>query len=122
MFDPAPMYPDMYHPVKINKRVDFSGTAKHFTRTEHPPRYYLIDFGTSSRYEPDQLPVTEPVIVGGDYTCPEQQGDKRDKLWDPFHTDIYFIGNLVREEFIEVGIPNSSGLSRLTEMTEKSRL
>ncbi|KAJ6543681.1 hypothetical protein B0H10DRAFT_2134463 [Mycena sp. CBHHK59/15] len=54
----------------------------------HPPKYYLIDFGISRRYKPEQLP---PPEFRNSYTpC------------DPFPTDIYYIGNLIRENFLDV--------------------
>jgi hypothetical protein len=50
MFDPSLMYPEGYHPIQINRNLNFKGRAKRYTRTQRPPRYYLIDFGLSRRY------------------------------------------------------------------------
>jgi len=95
MFDPSKMYPNGYHPSQINRRRDFKGRAKRYTRTERPPRYYLIDFGLSRRYRSRNV-VDEP-LRGGDRTAPEHGRGGR---CNPFPTDIYYIGNLVREQFL----------------------
>src|ERR1700735_5343256 len=47
------MYPNSWHPCDDDMdRFDFSVEAKYYTRSECPPRYYLIDFGLSRRYDP----------------------------------------------------------------------
>jgi hypothetical protein len=113
MFDPSGMYPDLYHPVRPEKRRDFNGKATHYSRTQRPPKYYLIDFGLSRRYEDDISTVVEPVIVGGDRTAPEHAEDRGATPCNPFQTDVYYIGNMVREEFIRVRPPSLCTLSPL---------
>jgi hypothetical protein len=98
--DPSSMYPSAFHPVKQDKNRDFKGTVKFFTRTEKSPRYLLVDFGISRMYTEDQLPVEEEIIRGGDKTVPEHKGDNL--VCDPFATDIYYIGNMIRTDFLEV--------------------
>ncbi|TFY58213.1 hypothetical protein EVJ58_g6553 [Rhodofomes roseus] len=39
--------------------------------------------------------------MGGDKTVPEFQGDGYDKASDPFATDVYYLGNRFREEFLK---------------------
>ncbi|KAI9451694.1 kinase-like domain-containing protein [Lactarius psammicola] len=95
MFDPSRMYPKGYHPTQINRSRDFKGRAKEYTRTDRPPRYYLIDFGLSRRYSSRNV-VDEPLL-GGDRTAPEHLRGRR---CNPFPTDIYHLGNLVREQFL----------------------
>jgi hypothetical protein len=102
MYDPTGMYPDLYHPVKIDRRRDFTGVAEHYSRTQRPPRYFLIDFGLSRRYKPEDFPVREPVIIGGDKTAPEHAPDRAGTDCDPFQTDVYYIGNTIRREFLQV--------------------
>ncbi|TDL15666.1 hypothetical protein BD410DRAFT_796205 [Rickenella mellea] len=99
MMDPTAMYPKLFHPASSDKNLDFSGTAKHYTRTERPPRYLLIDFGLSRRYLSKDRPILEDPIRGGDKSVPEFQA--YDDPCDPFPTDVYYIGNLIREEFIQ---------------------
>jgi hypothetical protein len=97
MFDASKMYPNGFHPVKINRNRNFQGTAKAYTRTQRPPVYYLIDFGLSRQYTSRE--VTEEPLRGGDKSAPEHRSRRR---CNPFQTDIYYLGNLVRHEFIEV--------------------
>ncbi|KAI9451011.1 hypothetical protein BJY52DRAFT_1299957 [Lactarius psammicola] len=89
------MYPDGYHFTRINRSKDFKGWAKRYTRTDRPPRYYLIDFGLSRRYSSRNV-VDEP-LRGGDRSAPEHLRGGR---CNPFPTDIYYLGNLVREQFL----------------------
>jgi hypothetical protein len=103
MFDPSGMYPQGFHPTQQDKRPDFKGNAKRYSRTKRPPRYHLIDFGLSRCY--DSRDVVDEPLRGGDRTAPEHQ----DGMWcNPFHTDIYYLGNIVKDEFIRV---------RLTDVT-----
>ena len=106
MMDPSKIFPRSYHPSAINKSRDFSGSAKHLTRTQRPPKYYLIDFGISRHYPHNGSPLEEP-IRGGDKTVPEF----RDlyQPCNPFPTDIYYIGNMVRGEFLQVCMAGISG-------------
>jgi len=97
MMDPNPIFPNLYHPRSINRNRDFSGRPKQFTRTERPTRYYLIDFGLSRKYAADDLSPRELPIIGGDKSVPEHLGDKYNEPCNPFLTDVYCVGNLIRE-------------------------
>ncbi|KAH9970469.1 hypothetical protein BJV74DRAFT_867042 [Russula compacta] len=96
MFDPSGMFPEGYHPARLDRSLNFKSRAKCFTRTEHPPRYYLIDFGLSRRY-PSRNVLDDP-LRGGDKSAPEHNHGAR--RCNPFHTDIFYLGNLVRENFM----------------------
>ncbi|KII92697.1 hypothetical protein PLICRDRAFT_103575 [Plicaturopsis crispa FD-325 SS-3] len=98
MMDATPLYPVPYHPFDLSMKRDYSGTAKHFTRTQRPVKYYIIDFGISRRYKPEDGPPLEDPIYGGDKTVPEFQ--KSLDPCDPFPTDIYYLGNMIREHFL----------------------
>jgi len=100
MMDAAAMYPDMWHPRRPTYKYDYSGRASHYSRTERPPTYYYIDFGLSRKYDPKDYPPKELPIFGGDKTVPEFQEDGYDKPANPFHTDIYYLGNLMRTQFV----------------------
>ncbi|TFY60104.1 hypothetical protein EVJ58_g5352 [Rhodofomes roseus] len=100
MMDAAAMYPDMWHPRSPADKYDYSGKAKYYTRTERPPKYYYIDFGLSRKYDPDNTSPEELPILGGDKSVPEFQGRGYDKPANPFHTDIYYLGNLMRTKFV----------------------
>jgi hypothetical protein len=97
MFDASKMYPKGFHPVQINRNRNFNGAAKAYTRTQRPPVYYLIDFGLSRQYA--SRDVTDLPLRGGDKSAPEHQ---LRRLCNPFQTDIYYIGNLVRDQFMKV--------------------
>ena len=97
MFDPSKMYPKGFHPVKIDRNRNFKDAAKAYTRTQRPPRYYLIDFGLSRQY-PSRDALDEP-LRGGDQSAPEHQSGRR---YNPFHTDIYYTSNLA-QEFMKTG-------------------
>ncbi|KAH9168326.1 kinase-like domain-containing protein [Lactarius sanguifluus] len=96
MFDSSKMYPKGFHPVKIDRNRNFKGTAKAYTRTQRPPRYYFIDLGLSRLYH--SRDATDEPLRGGDKSAPEHRSGRR---CNPFHTDIYYIGNLIRQEFME---------------------
>ena len=100
--DPKPLYPNMYHPKEILLNRDLNGRAKHYTRTERPTKYYIIDFGLSRKYKTDDAPFLEPVIRGGDKTVPEFKNS--DAPCNPFFTDVYCVGNTINEKFLQVRV------------------
>ena len=97
MLDPSGMYPKGFHPAKINRSRDFKSRAKRYTRTQRPPRYYLIDFGLSRQYSSRK--ALDVPLRGGDKSAPEHRNVTR---CNPFYTDIYYLGNLVRQKFMKV--------------------
>jgi len=98
MMDGSIMYPNSFHPFRQDKKPDFSGFATYHTRTRRPPKYYFTDFGISRRYNPEDLPPLEDPIWGGDKTVPEFQ--KSNDPCNPFPTDVYYLGNLIRSYFL----------------------
>jgi hypothetical protein len=100
MMDPTKLYPESFHPWKQRYNRGYNGKAKHHMRTQYPPKYYLIDFGISSRYEADEVNPRERPIWGGDKTVPEFQ--KSNAPQDPFPTDIYYVGNMMKIDCLEV--------------------
>lgn len=103
MMDPKPIFPNMYHPRSTRQNRNFKGQAKYHTRTAKPTKYFLIDFGLSRKYDPDISAPSEIPILGGDKTVPEFQGRGEYKPSNPFPTDIYYLGNMIREDFLQVG-------------------
>ncbi|KAG2101353.1 uncharacterized protein F5147DRAFT_581638 [Suillus discolor] len=99
MMDAKDLYAEPYHPVKPYMKRDYSGFVSHYTRTQRPPKYYIIDFGLSRRYDASEENPLEYPIFGGDKTVPEFQNNT-DTPVNPFPTDIYYLGNLIREEFL----------------------
>jgi len=102
MMDAMPMYSkELWHPRRPVYNRDLTGSAKHSSRTERPIKYFYIDFGLSRKYDPVNGPPRELPILGGDKSVPEFQGDGYDVASDPFRTDIYYLGNLMRTTFLE---------------------
>ncbi|KAL1707160.1 kinase-like domain-containing protein [Schizophyllum commune] len=109
MMDASPLYTIPYHPIEQTKRRDVKGlAAASYTRTQRPVKYYIIDFGLSVRYDTLDPPPVEIPVLGGDKTVPEFKGDDPSKrygglsnLYNPFPTDVYCLGNWIREDFLE---------------------
>ncbi|KAI0072000.1 kinase-like protein [Panus rudis PR-1116 ss-1] len=106
MMDPKPTFPRGFHPREMQKNSNFQGHAKHYTRTARPTKYYLIDFGLSRKYSPADGPPREPPILGGDRSVPEFQFAPEDPILpvDPFPTDVYYIGNMIREYYMKTKV------------------
>ena len=100
MLDPLNMFPESFHPADIGRAKDFRRKAKWYSRTRRPTRYLLIDFGLSRRYDPANGPPLDQPLRGGDKSAPEHQD--RVTPCNPFPTDVYYLGNLVREDYILV--------------------
>ncbi len=100
MLDPSNMFPESFHPAFIKRTKDFRRKAKWYSRTRRPTRYLLIDFGLSRRYDPANGSPLDRPLRGGDKSAPEHQD--RVTPCNPFPTDVYYLGNLVRELYILV--------------------
>lgn len=111
MMDALPLYPVPYHPDRIDSTRDLRRRAKHLTRTQQPVNYFITDFGMSKRYDPAEGPPLEMPLWGGDRTVPEFL-KSMDTPCDPFPTDVYCLGNFLRE-FTQVLLPDA----RLQSMT-----
>jgi hypothetical protein len=91
------MYLDAWHPSNEDRmRDNLLASAKCLSRAERPPKYYFIDFGISRRYDPEDKAPLELPIRGGDKSVPEFMEDINVPR-NPFQTDIYYAGNLIRE-------------------------
>lgn len=100
--DGSAMFPTSYNPVYPFMNRENTKVAKYYTRTQRPPKYHLIDFGLSRRYNPECMPPLEDIILGGDKSPPEHNGSKYPTACNPFPTDIYYLGNMMRSAFLEV--------------------
>ena len=98
--DPEKLYLDAFHPCSPLMKRDFSGYARYKTRTERPPRYFMIDFGLSRRYDPSIAQPLEVPIWGADKEVPEFQNSNAP--CNPFPTDVFYIGNTIKKDFVEV--------------------
>lgn len=100
--DASPLYPVPFHPSKPTRRRDWKGEVRPLTRTERPVKYYIIDYGISQRFAPEDDARLIFPIVGGDKSVPEHQDARVYEMSDPFATDIYTAGNLVNVWFVKV--------------------
>jgi len=96
MMDADAMYPEGFHPIIPEYKPDYSGYAKHTSRTAAKVKYYFIDFGISVYIPEDLRPKMVTGILGRDQDPPELSGGKP---YDPFKLDIFIIGNMLRREF-----------------------
>ncbi|KAG2135812.1 hypothetical protein DEU56DRAFT_806642 [Suillus clintonianus] len=64
MMDAKDLFVEPYHPVDPRMKRDYSGHARHYTRTRRPQKYYFIDFGLSHRYDPrEATPLEYPIRI-----------------------------------------------------------
>ncbi|KZT71753.1 hypothetical protein DAEQUDRAFT_687103 [Daedalea quercina L-15889] len=102
MVDAIPLFTGkLWHPRAPMYNRDFSRRAKHYSRTERPVKYFYIDYGLSRKYDTADASPRELPIHGGDKSVPEFQGNGYTVPANPFRTDIYFLGNLIRVTFLE---------------------
>jgi hypothetical protein len=98
MLDPSNMYPESFHPVNTKRSRDLKHTAKGYSRTKRPTRYVLVGFAHSCQYDPangDPLDMPRPV---GD----EENRAPEKEPCNPYHTDVYYLGEFIRTHFIKV--------------------
>ena len=103
MMDSTPILPKSFHPQRSRMSRDFKHFVSPRSRTAHPVKYYITDFGLSSRYSAEETNPLEVPIMGGDRSVPEFRHDKTTPR-NPFPTDVYYAGNLVRTSFLQVRI------------------
>ncbi|KAJ3512558.1 hypothetical protein NLJ89_g3445 [Agrocybe chaxingu] len=87
------------HPQRPKYKPDMSGLATFRTRTECPQKYFFIDFGQTVVYTPEDITYFRSVVWGGDKSVPEFYLGI--PFHDPYATDVYCAGNLIRREFTE---------------------
>ncbi|KAJ6496871.1 hypothetical protein DFH09DRAFT_1103500 [Mycena vulgaris] len=97
-------------PSRIPSSISRHETPTHYTRTQRPVKYYIIDFGLSRKFQEGEVPRTY-IIEGGDSSPPEfgtiqERLDSAipHKLLDSFPTDIYYLGNMIRRNYLD-GVP-----------------
>lgn len=104
MYDATPMYPEGFHAIDTHRAPSWERKAVHYTRTDRPVRYIIIDFGLSVHITEDYTRLVYPAH-GRDRTAPEHRPEllATQTPHDPFPTDVYYLGNFILKEFIEVG-------------------
>ncbi|KAJ6496860.1 hypothetical protein DFH09DRAFT_945771 [Mycena vulgaris] len=107
MMDGQHLFPHGFHPQYQDMKRDKFETPTHYTRTQRPVKYYIIDFGLSRKFQEGEVPRTY-IIEGGDSSPPEfgtiqERLDSAipHKLLDSFPTDIYYLGNMIRRNYFD---------------------
>ncbi|KAF7797588.1 hypothetical protein EIP86_008788 [Pleurotus ostreatoroseus] len=101
MMEAAPLFPKLFHPQDTFCTADGRDLAEaKYSRTEHPVKYYLIDFGLSGIYDPYKGHTSALPVLSGDKTVPEYQNNM-DRAQEVYPTDVYYIGNMIRESFLQ---------------------
>jgi hypothetical protein len=98
--DHEPLYDGTIHAVNyyMNLNRDYTRQMKPRTRTLFPVKYYFIDFGSARQFNPKDGPPRIPVGHGEDRSVP----NTKHRRTDPFAVDVYRVGNIIREGFINI--------------------
>jgi hypothetical protein len=96
MMDAMQLYPRGYHPINIWLESNGKKSAKPLTRTQKPTKYFYVDFGLSHRFESFEARKKIPPIPGGDKSVPEFKNGGDRILQEPFATDVYYLGNVMK--------------------------
>ncbi|KAJ3874225.1 kinase-like domain-containing protein [Lentinula edodes] len=97
MMDWSPLYPTPPHALRTSMRMDWKGPSKPRNRTLCPIKYHFIDWDLSKQYDTRGVTLRMPGY-GGDQSVPEF---RRKEPCNPFAVDVYCLGNVIRQKFIE---------------------
>lgn len=118
----ASLFTKPFHPLSQNRSLDGKRQVHaRYTRTQRRPKYYIIDFGLSRRYEESQMPPFEiGKVFGSDMTVPEFRS--LEQPHNPFPIDVYCLGNMIQTVILE-SEPEHLGFAclvpLLAEMTDQ---
>ena len=99
MIDLRPLYDEPFHPVHHTLSPDIQRRVfPQHRRSEKGVRYYYIDLGYAKWFQDPNAPR---MIAGGAARemAPEQL---RDRLYDPFLSDVYQLGRAIHRDLIQV--------------------
>ncbi|KAI0365099.1 kinase-like protein [Pilatotrama ljubarskyi] len=95
MMDARPLYPDGYHPVRLDYSPDALREVTPSPRIGRSIKYYYIDFGLAVHIPRGGSPYVVGD-VGRDTDVPELS---HDVPYDAFKVDIFALGNLFSKQF-----------------------
>lgn len=109
MMDGDKMYPEGFHPVRVNYTPDRSDFAEHTSRSAVGVKYYFVDFGISVHIPEGLRPGLVQGLLGRDQEPPELSarvpGNPLEQVpYDPFKLDVFMIGNMLKREFYKVRV------------------
>ncbi|KAH8103577.1 kinase-like domain-containing protein [Cristinia sonorae] len=97
MMDGEILYPQGHHPIRVHRTPDFSGFSRVLRRSGHSIKYYFIDFGMSSYFEPGESPYVLGA-KGANRTAPELST----KIpYNAFMLDVYILGHAYDVELLQ---------------------
>ncbi len=115
MMDASVMYPQGFHPIAPSFLPnDVSSLAPVMPRASVPVTYYYVDFGISTLFTKE----TNRMVTGWaglDRDIPELSNDVP---YDPFKVDIFILGNLFKQSFLDVRSHNFACHRVVTQATE----
>ncbi|TDL26469.1 hypothetical protein BD410DRAFT_715808 [Rickenella mellea] len=99
MLDGTPMFPEGYHPTEQALDINARRFAKRLRRADvSSVKYYFIDFGLSTRFDDPAEPRLVTGNVAQDPDVPELSVVDP---YDPFLVDIFTLGNVYRNYFLQ---------------------
>ena len=110
MMDADVLYPRGFHPVRHGRDRGGSERIVPLSRAHAPVRYYLADFGLSS-----QSRAWVTGLDGRDQQVPELSDEVP---YDPYKTDIFILGNMLRMNFYNVCDTSGVPAPLLTELVQ----
>ncbi|KII93060.1 hypothetical protein PLICRDRAFT_101119 [Plicaturopsis crispa FD-325 SS-3] len=100
LMDAADLFPQGWHPLRRDCALDaLTQLPAPLSRTDHPVRYYFIDYGLSLRFSAGESHIIH--TRGGmpqEKTVPELLVDAP---YDAYKVDIYILGCVYRKELYE---------------------
>ena len=105
MMDASPLYEHSYDPAYPTLRRDWAGPSRPRSRTSRPVRYYFVDFGISTKFEPSEKVKKVVGAYAQDDSVPELS---QMVPYDPFAVDVYTLGNIYKKQLLEVSMSSSS--------------
>ncbi|KAI0363711.1 hypothetical protein BV20DRAFT_1039768 [Pilatotrama ljubarskyi] len=98
MMDATALYPRGFHPILTHSLPGANGYAPVLSRSGVRVKYFFLDFGISTRFSPDDTSRKVLGVDGLEETVPELSNEVP---YDPFKTDVYIVGKLFRQVFLE---------------------
>lgn len=99
MYNAEKVYPKGYHPASVLLTSDVQDFAPRISRTAAGGvRYYVTDFGISTRFNEGEDRLVKGVACQDD-TVPELSNIVP---YNPFPVDIYTLGNVFKEDLLDV--------------------
>jgi len=100
MMDASPVLRDVPHPWRPTRTRDFRRNVRPIrNRTEHPVKYYWIDFDLSDEHDPSSGPPLVDPGYGGTRQVPEFAF--QNQKCNPFAVDVWCLGFMIRAHFTE---------------------